>query len=149
MRCCTFSIPFPSSHGLCPGAPGPPGPICPGISVAPSAFNFSSVWFLWYSMTLRFLKYVTYTRSNQHLPSNSSHAHVSKPIAPASQIQTVPNLVQEQSQLTQLEAQFASNPFPSTAHPFSALSFSEILSTIPFLSKHLKYASLASQHFAL
>jgi hypothetical protein len=43
-------------HGLCPGAGGP---ICPGISCAPSAFNLSNVLFLWYSITLLFLKYVT------------------------------------------------------------------------------------------
>jgi len=91
-------------YGLCPGAPRPTGPPS-GISCAPSAFNFSSVWFRWYSITLRFLKYVT-----------------------------------------QLDAQFASNPLASAPHTFAALSPSLILSIIWFLSKHLKYASLASQH---
>jgi hypothetical protein len=55
------------------------------------------------------------------------------------------NLRQE---LTQLLAQFPSKPLPSTEHAFSALSFSAILSTILFRSRHLKYASLASQHLA-
>ena len=40
-----FQFPSCSPHGLCPDDPGPPGPICPGISVAPSAFSFSNVWF--------------------------------------------------------------------------------------------------------
>jgi hypothetical protein len=56
--CCTSS-PLLHNHGL---FPGPPGPICPGISCAPSALSFSSVWFFWYSITLRFLKYVTYSQ---------------------------------------------------------------------------------------
>jgi hypothetical protein len=50
--------------------------------------------------------------------------------------------------LTQLLAQLPSKPLPSTEHAFSALSFSAILSTILFRSRHLKYVSLASQHLA-
>jgi hypothetical protein len=49
--------------------------------------------------------------------------------------------------LTQLLAQFVSNPFPSAAHSFAAFSPSLILSIISWLSKHLKYMSRASQHF--
>ncbi len=51
--------------------------------------------------------------------------------------------------LTQLLAQFPSKPFPSAPQTFSAFTLSVMLSTIPFLSKQLKYASLASQHRAL
>lgn len=43
-------------------------------------------------------------------------------------------------------AQFFSNPLASFPQDFSALSFSVMLSMISFLSRHLKYASLASQH---
>lgn len=53
------------------------------------------------------------------------------------------------AQRTQLDAQFVSNPLPSAAQAFPALSFSVMLSTILFLSRHEKYASLASQHLAL
>jgi hypothetical protein len=49
---------------------------------------------------------------------------------------------------TQLDAQFDSNPLASAEQDFSALSFSVMLSTILFRSRHPKYVSLASQHFA-
>ena len=55
---------------------------------------------------------------------------------------------QGKSALTQLVAQFASKPFPSTAHSFAAFSLSLMLSTISCVSRHWKYMSRASQHFA-
>ena len=53
-----------------------------------------------------------------------------------------------QEKRTQLDAQLLSKPFPSVEQLVSALSFSDKLSTILFLFKHSKYASLASQHLA-
>lgn len=50
--------------------------------------------------------------------------------------------------LTQLLAQFASNPLLSAPQLFSAASLCVKLSTMLFLSRHWKYISLASQHFA-
>jgi hypothetical protein len=124
-------------HGLCPGAGGP---ICPGISCAPSAFSLSNVLFLWYSITLLFLKYVT-------CPAVSFIIIVAGHIV-SSLLPVLPPFARQWGRRTQLLAQLVSNPLPSTEHAFSALSFSVMLSTILFRSKQPKYASLASQHLA-
>lgn len=54
--------------------------------------------------------------------------------------------LRRKKKLTQLVAQFFSNTLASDPQDFSALVFSVRLSMISFLSRHLKYASLASQH---
>lgn len=58
------------------------------------------------------------------------------------------NVKPKTRELTQLLAQFFSNPLFSAPHAFSAASLFVKLSIIEFLSRHWKYASLASQHFA-
>jgi len=102
-----------------------------GISSAPCFLNSFSCFSLLSSITLRFLKYST-CRSRLSLCQHLVH-------------QTIGG----EYQITQLGTQSFSNSICCLPHcAFASLS-RFILSIIPFLSRHSKKASLASQHFFL
>lgn len=85
-------------------------------SLAPSPCSLLSVWSLWYSMTLRFLKYWTWKHSQLAAMDGEGWAR----------------------KRTQLEAQLRSNWVDSVAHALSALSDSRTLSMMLFLSRQAK-----------
>jgi hypothetical protein len=99
-------------HGLCPGAGGP---ICPGISCAPSAFNLSNVLFLWYSITLLFLKYVTYPTISFIIIVAGHPCLVSAASPPcfcSAARQNVPNYSHNSSRILSLPLSMPSLPYP-------------------------------------
>lgn len=115
---------FPDSAA----APAPPA-LELSMDVAPSAFSFFSVWSRWYSITLRFLKYVTCPLYQPSALSHTPH-HTSEFVH------------------TQLLAHALSNSLSSGAHSFFAFSSSRTLSMMLLRSRHLKKLSRPSQHCA-
>ena len=108
------------------------GPIPSGIGFAPSANNFSSVFFLLYSITLLCWKYVTYVKPSQPASTSLKVA-----------LWKIYSFAERGN--TQLAAQSFSSPFSSSPQHFFASSSFRMLSMMPFRSRHVKNASRAVQ----
>lgn len=154
-----FLIPTGPSGGI--------GPTPGGNCSAPSSLSFFNCCSRWYSITRLCLKCVIYHPQVSFGSSIEPHprhgslaatAFVQLPNPPKPfQLSYLPSprllcfseLLDVYRELTQLLAQFPASSCPSFEHAFSASSLFLIESTMPCLSRHAKYVSLASQHFCL
>jgi hypothetical protein len=102
------------------------------IEVAPSALSFFRVASRWCSITLRFLKYVTYN------PVRTLSSYIPQELSPS------PKTIV----LTQLLAHALSNSLSSGAQTSFAFLSSRTLSMMLWRSRHLKKLSRPSQHCA-